>query len=170
LRNTGNSPIIIDSILSTKPWIKVKDPDTVAVGDSLKIIVTLQDTSQKSDTGYILIVTNDFPNPVDSIKVIYQGTSAVAETNVPSLSVMAQNYPNPFSATTAIDFTLPEPAHVELKIYNALGVEVATLVNGEQDAGAHTVPFNAGNAQNGIYVYRLTAGKYSQTGKMTIVR
>ncbi|HZV13318.1 MAG TPA: T9SS type A sorting domain-containing protein [Candidatus Kapabacteria bacterium] len=169
LRNTGNSPIIIDSIFGTRPWISVKDPDTVAVGDSIKIIVTLQDSSQESDTGYILIVTNDSPNPVDSVMVIYQGTTAVVETNVPAFFALAQNYPNPFSATTQIDFSLPESGHATLKVYNSLGEEVATLVDGNQSAGQHSAAFDGNNLQNGMYFYRLSAGKFSQTGKMTVV-
>ena len=71
---------------------------------------------------------------------------------------------------TTISYALPEAENVTVKVYNTLGEEVATLVNGEQVAGQHDATFDASNLLNGIYFYRLTAGKFSQSGKMTVVR
>ncbi len=88
----------------------------------------------------------------------------------PAQFTLAQNYPNPFSATTSIEFQIPNEEHVTLKVYNALGEEVATLVNGNVTAGEHNFSFNANGIQNGVYFYRLTAGKFSQSGEMAIDR
>jgi photosystem II stability/assembly factor-like uncharacterized protein len=82
---------------------------------------------------------------------------------------LAQNYPNPFSTTTNVEFRLPTEARVTLNVYNSLGEEVATVANEKMSAGEHSLPFRAAGLQNGIYFYRLTAGRFSQTGKMTVV-
>ncbi len=89
---------------------------------------------------------------------------------------LTQNYPNPFSKgssgspNTKIAFTLPVDSNVRLVVYNALGEKVSELINGARKSGYHTVEFNAGNLPSGIYYYRLTAGQFSQTKKMAIVR
>jgi hypothetical protein len=89
---------------------------------------------------------------------------------IPATLQLTQNYPNPFSGTTTISYSLPVSGRATLTVYNALGEEVATLVNGESTAGEHAATFNAENLQNGMYFYRLTEGKYSQTGKMTVIK
>jgi photosystem II stability/assembly factor-like uncharacterized protein len=88
----------------------------------------------------------------------------------PAQFSLAQNYPNPFGGMTNFEYGIPNEEHVALKVYNSLGEEVATLVNGQTAAGIHSATFNADNMQNGIYFYKLTAGKYAQTGKMAVVK
>ena len=83
---------------------------------------------------------------------------------------VSSNYPNPFASSTTIDYTLPESSPVSLKIFNALGEQVATLINGFQHSGNQSVQFSGDGLPNGICFYRLTAGKFSQTGKMIIIR
>jgi len=99
------------------------------------------------------------------------GTSVNEQATVMSANNMfVQNYPNPFGTRTTFTFTLPTSGTAVLNIYNAFGEEVATLFGGEQSIGLHNVEFNGANLQDGIYFYRLTAGQYSQTGKMTVVK
>ncbi|HZV13485.1 MAG TPA: T9SS type A sorting domain-containing protein, partial [Candidatus Kapabacteria bacterium] len=88
------------------------------------------------------------------------GITAVNENPAtsPAQFSLLQNYPNPFSGMTNFEYGISNEEHVTLKIYNALGEEVATLVNGETAAGEHSATFNAYNLQNGIYFYKLTAG------------
>jgi len=89
---------------------------------------------------------------------------------LPSQLALAQNYPNPFNATTMIEYALPQSSYVKLNVYNALGEEVAVLVDGEQNVGSHSIAFHGENLQNGIYYYRLAAGAFSQSGKMIVVK
>jgi photosystem II stability/assembly factor-like uncharacterized protein len=103
--------------------------------------------------------------PLSEITAVYENPSTS-----PAQFSLAQNYPNPFSGVTNFEYGIPNEEHVALKVYNSLGEEVATLVNGEAAAGEHSATFNAENLQNGIYFYKLTAGKYAQTGKMAVVR
>jgi hypothetical protein len=83
---------------------------------------------------------------------------------------LAQNYPNPFNPTTTIDFTIPKAGNVTLKIYDALGREVATLVNGYMTAQAYKVDFNGSNLSNGVYFYTLRTDNFSQTKKMVLLK
>jgi hypothetical protein len=84
---------------------------------------------------------------------------------------LEQNYPNPFNPSTNIQFQLPAATNVTLKIYNILGQEVATLLNNERlTAGLQTVPFNASSLASGVYLYRLEAGSFVQTRKMTLIK
>lgn len=81
-----------------------------------------------------------------------------------------QNHPNPFNPTTIISFSLKASAKVTLKVYNALGQEVAVLANNVMDAGFHEVDFDASNLASGVYIYRLDAPGYSKTMKMMLLK
>jgi plastocyanin len=83
---------------------------------------------------------------------------------------LAQNYPNPFNPATTISFSLPKAEHVSLKVYNALGQEVSTIVNGVKEAGFHTVNFNAVNLNSGIYFYKIETTGFTDVKKMTLIK
>ena len=83
---------------------------------------------------------------------------------------LEQNYPNPFNPTTAINYQLPEDAHVTLMIYNTLGQQVATLVDGFVEAGNHRVSWNAIDMPAGVYIYRIQAGKFSKATRMILLK
>jgi hypothetical protein len=94
-----------------------------------------------------------------------------ADNMVPAHFTLDQNYPNPFNPSTSVRFTLPHAARVELVIFNMLGQRVASPVNGAMfEAGSHTVQFDARGLATGVYLYRLTAGTFTETRKMVLVR
>ncbi|HET7153326.1 MAG TPA: T9SS type A sorting domain-containing protein, partial [Candidatus Kapabacteria bacterium] len=99
------------------------------------------------------------------------GINAVNEksNDLPAQFSLSQNYPNPFSGATNVEFRIPNEEYVTLNVYNALGEQVATLAQGMMSAGTHSVQLSAEGLQNGLYFYRLTAGKSVQTGKMTVI-
>ncbi|MBO6794932.1 MAG: T9SS type A sorting domain-containing protein [Balneolaceae bacterium] len=91
-------------------------------------------------------------------------------SEVPDGFGLEQNYPNPFNPTTNISYSIPVSGKVSLDVYNLKGQKVAGLVNGVQNAGSHTVAFDASNLSSGIYVYRLTAGNSVSVKKMMLIK
>ncbi len=97
-------------------------------------------------------------------------STSVFEPGKPLAYELAQNYPNPFNPTTKIEYSIPAVAKVDLKIYNIVGQEVATLVNEIQVAGVHHVKFDGMNLASGMYFYRLTAGDFVSVKKMVLLK
>jgi pectate lyase len=81
-----------------------------------------------------------------------------------------QNYPNPFNPTTTIEYTLSKPGKIKLSVFNTLGQEVLTLVNGYMEQGTHHVLVGASQLSSGVYYYSLQAGSYSQVRKMILLK
>ncbi|MDP4115647.1 MAG: endonuclease [Bacteroidota bacterium] len=81
-----------------------------------------------------------------------------------------QNYPNPFNPTTNINFTLANNEFVTLKIYDLLGREVKTLINGVTTAGDHSVQLNGNDMVSGVYIYKISAGSFNATRKLTLIK
>jgi len=90
--------------------------------------------------------------------------------NAPDKFTLNQNYPNPFNPSTSIEFQLPKEAFVTLKVYNILGVEIATLVNEQKPAGVHKINFNASGLPSGMYIYKISAGNFEHTRKMMLLK
>jgi hypothetical protein len=90
--------------------------------------------------------------------------------DMPSTYLLQQNYPNPFNPSTTILFSIPTSEFVTLKVYDVLGREVATLVNENLSAGSYSYNFDAKNLTSGVYLYKLQAGKYSETKKMILTK
>ena len=100
----------------------------------------------------------------------YQYSKEVEVEVVPKEINLLQNYPNPFNPVTEIKFTLPEATRVTLRVYNIIGQEVVSLVNGVEEAGFHSVKFEGSNLPSGTYIYRLQAGSFVQTKKMVLLK
>jgi hypothetical protein len=83
---------------------------------------------------------------------------------------LLQNYPNPFNPNTVISYQLPVSSKVIIKVYDTLGREVKTLVNEEKPAGFYEVELNASRLSSGFYIYKITAGYFSSTKKMILLR
>ncbi|MBU1937669.1 M28 family peptidase [bacterium] len=89
---------------------------------------------------------------------------------IPAEYSLSQNYPNPFNPTTTIQYALPHPGQVRLAVYNIVGQQVAVLVNENQQAGTYTVQFDGSNLPSGLYFSRLTAGNYTESKKMMLLK
>jgi hypothetical protein len=97
-------------------------------------------------------------------------TSVDEEETIASQYKLSQNYPNPFNPTTSIRYSVPTGSDVTLKVYDALGREVATLVDGFVPAGNHQVTLDAASLASGMYVYRMTTGTFTESRKLVVMK
>jgi hypothetical protein len=103
--------------------------------------------------------------------IVFDTTSSVTENHFnPGDFLLSQNYPNPFNPSTRIKFTISNSGFVNLKIYDILGKEVATLVNEEKPAGTYIVEWNATGLPSGVYFYKLKTENLIETKKMILLR
>ena len=93
-----------------------------------------------------------------------------SEYTVPVEYQLEQNYPNPFNPSTNIKYSIPEASFVQLKVYDILGNEVATLVNEEQSTGIYRVELDASALPSGVYFYRIQAASFVDTKKMILLK
>jgi Secretion system C-terminal sorting domain len=97
-------------------------------------------------------------------------TSVDEKGTTPSVFRLEQNYPNPFNPTTTITYSVDHTNQVLLKVFNVIGKEVATLVDGKQASGRHEVKFDATKLPSGMYFYRLQAGGLTETRRMVLLK
>lgn len=102
--------------------------------------------------------------------VFDSNTTSVDQGSQVTVYNLEQNYPNPFNPSTLINYQIPQGGMVTLKVYDAIGNEVSTLVNENQAAGSHSAIFNAGNLASGFYIYKLSSNGYISSKKMLLVK
>lgn len=123
----------------------------------------------KATSGKLLnrvLKTNESITVTDErIKVI-----AVNVQELPKQYALMQNYPNPFNPETKITYSLPEKVFVTLTVYNQLGEKVATLAHQDMDAGTHSISWNAGSINSGIYFYEIKAGTFKSVKKLMLLK
>jgi N-acetylneuraminic acid mutarotase len=121
---------------------------------------------------YVVGGIDSIANAVDIVEeIVPQGTAGVRiESEIPESYSLSQNYPNPFNPGTKINYSIPEVSFISLKVYDVLGNEIVTLVNEEKYAGNYSVDFKADALPSGTYFYKLTAGNFSETRKMILLR
>lgn len=157
----------VDSIATTSTY----GSTPLAPGETR--VVSLHVFSNSSiDTGYVQLEAGTFHNPNERITTDYTAitdpTIDVNDINVLNSYSLLQNYPNPFNPSTKINYTVGEPGLVQLKVYNVLGVEVATLVNEQKSAGSYSADFNAAKLSSGVYFYSISVNNFTQTRKMIL--
>lgn len=137
--------------------LEFADPDSIAAR-----------TYQSYMAGsYINTETQEIIYPNFYWTAYVSGVADVAEEDATSFS-LRQNYPNPFNPSTEINYSLKETMPVSIKVFNAMGVELASLVNETQAAGPYSVTFDASNLPSGNYIYTMTAGGETITKAMTL--
>ncbi len=124
-----------------------------------------------SDSGYIKIEDAEESSVFAESGVFYiQTPNALEHAEIPETYALYANYPNPFNPLTQIEFALPTTVHVRVAIYDLSGRQVAVLTDWELAAGRHRVTWNAGTNSSGIYMVRMSAGSFSATRKLMLVK
>lgn len=120
-----------------------------------------------TDSGFEATTTLYF----DRVTVVFSPATRVEDPHgVPAAHRLGQNYPNPFNPATMIPIELAGEEHVDLRVYDLTGREVAVLVNGVRSAGRTEVRFDASGLASGVYIYRLHAGRVHTARTMLMVR
>ena len=129
------------------------------------------------DDGERIVYDNLTPQNINGGSIViksFSGENLVAEENnilsAPIEYSLTQNYPNPFNPSTTIKYSVPDAGNVQLKVYDIIGNEVATLVNETKTPGRYEVQFNAAELSTGVYIYSLRAGNFVQTKKMILMK
>ncbi len=125
--------------------------------------VTVSADTTSPDTGVVKVVGITYV--ISDLTDVKQ-----AHNTIPENFNLEQNYPNPFNPSTTINYEIPQSSLVSIKVYDDLGREVATLVNGQKSTGNYTVEFNASNLASGIYFYRMQAGNFLSTKKLILLK
>ncbi len=110
-------------------------------------------------------------NAANSFSVFNSTPVSVSQrSNVPASFALHQNYPNPFNPTTHFRFSIANFEFVTLKVYDLLGREIATLVNGKKSPGTYEVLFDGSKLPSGVYFYRLESGRFAETKKLILIK
>jgi hypothetical protein len=138
-----------------------REIDFIAASTTL-LSINVDDTAYTSGSVAVTDRDLDFRSGTTSVRPV--------PGELPASFSLSQNYPNPFNPSTKITFAVPSESFVSLKVYDILGREVTTLAGAEMNAGTYTVDFDAARLSAGLYFCRLTAGGFSATMKMSLVK
>jgi photosystem II stability/assembly factor-like uncharacterized protein len=118
--------------------------------------------------GYAVSTNGSVIKLADSVLILTNTNPVTSE--IPSEFRLHQNYPNPFNPTTNIKYEIPDNRFVSLKVYNILGIEVATLVDQFQKAGVYEVPFSKNLISSGVYFYKIESGSFTDLKRMMLIK
>jgi len=143
-------------------WVEYSlDLDAHAGNEINKIIIMLA-----GDNSSAVYIDNMYFSDSSEIAVSIKNDGDIVKS-----FELNQNYPNPFNPSTNIGFSLPSTTSVTLKVYNLLGQEVATLIDGaKMNIGTHSVLFDAGSLSSGVYFFRIEAGNFNSTKQMMLIK
>lgn len=147
LRTEHRIPVEVSTNLVTKSTEKALHPSIIAASDI------------EHNPRFILTIT---PGVLTDFEE--------SPTNLPQKFTLEQNFPNPFNPITTIRYALPVSAQVRLEVYDITGRLVSRLVNRQQSAGLHRITFDASALSSGLYLYRIEAGDFVETRKLTLVK
>jgi len=151
-------------------------PDDLDYGKHLLSVQadrTLVDSPPYSDDPYYYMVTtlnrnHNQSEPSDYI--VLEVTSAPDVDDLIASYSLAQNYPNPFNPETNIRFTIPNAERVTLSVYDMLGREIEVILDETMYAGEHTIRFDASHLPSGVYIYRISAGEFTESKRMIFAK
>jgi hypothetical protein len=160
----GYNPSVLTSVLDTKNyWVEQSADLSEFNGKTVLIRFRLASDGAEERDGWYL----------DDIRIIHYNFAPLSVKDVApvaGLFELSQNYPNPFNPTTTIHFSIPQRSRTELSVFDAIGRKISTVVDRELASGSYTATFDARQLSSGIYFYRLEAGSYTATKRMTVLK
>lgn len=148
--------------------IAPKDSQEVKLTFDFRTLTAKKYTVRVMFTSNLAITLKKIPQTITF--ELEEVTGISSDIEKPVSYSLCQNYPNPFNPETSIKYQIPLAGNVNIKVYDSLGREVATLVNKEQSAGNYEVKFNGNNLSSGIYFYRIKSGGFEKTNKMLLLK
>jgi len=163
MKLVDNENQIIDSLTfdDKSPWPTEADGD----GATLELFDPLLDNSIGEN--WRASAGNGSPGKINSVTTLVEEN---IDAKIPEEFVLFQNYPNPFNPITTIRFIIPQSQFVSLKIFDMLGREIKTIVNGNKTPGTYEVNFDGSSLTSGVYFYRLQAGSFMETKKLVLIK
>jgi len=161
-QNAANYGYLSGKIIPNSGFLKVTVTDTTAVIDYVRSYLPSVENNERINGGI------DFSYTINSASA----TLVEQVNDNPGQFQLMQNYPNPFNPETKIQYSVASAQNIRIQIFDILGREVGELVNQYQQPGTYSIPFNIAefSITSGIYFYRLTAGGFSKTLKMNILK
>ena len=173
LYNTGTDTLFISPLVEFAPFfLDSTGPFTILEGDSIELNFTFHPWERGLFEHWLYFHSND-PEEEDSVRLLGRCVSPSDADDIPEIPrefKFYSAYPNPFNNSTTLHFDLPRMFHVKLSLYNLVGQEVATLLNTQLAAGAHSVSADTESLASGIYFARLIAGNNAATQKLVLLK
>lgn len=174
ITNVGPVPVLDYQLSSDVSWISFSSTiGTINEGDTVEIEISYDVSYLQSGTNYANIFVGDpHHGPITiPIEIYFQSTTDVKEEfspNNPEVFSLEQNYPNPFNPATKIIYTVPETQQIVIKVFNVLGNEIMTLVDGVKSIGSYTINLDMDGYPSGVYFYNIKTEKFVETKKMIL--
>ncbi|MGH7450601.1 MAG: T9SS type A sorting domain-containing protein, partial [bacterium] len=176
--NAGASYIFNGTTAQATSALMPATVNGLAINNSAGVVLSQATTIN----GVLRLMAGEFDNTIPFMlgpngSISFEGgrlkfTTSVDEqvSEIPTEFALFQNYPNPFNPSTTIRYHVPKRTHVTLKIHDAMGREVAELVNGEHDAGAYDIVWDAQGLTSGVYYYRISAEDFTSVRKFILMK
>jgi len=168
VHNNGSTLLHVTNIsIDNSLFTVVTQPFTIRPGDSAAITFVLEEPSLLDITAHLLIASNDYGHPVDSISVI-DLADLISVKETPLHMFQLSSYPNPATTMSNVYFNLPSPSLVTLQIFNSFGTCVKTILNNILESGTITVPVTF-DFPPGMYFYKFSSGNKTTVNKFIVL-
>jgi hypothetical protein len=161
------------SVTSNQAWLTASPNEGDVLANQSQVIAVTADVSGFAIGDYNATITvnhNDTNNPYTIPVIVSVGVPASDSPELPTEFALHANYPNPFNATTALSFDVPNESHVELVIFNIAGQEVARPVDQVMPAGKHRIMYTASDLPSGMYLVQMKAADFNAVQKIVLLK
>src|SRR3989339_215691 len=176
ITNLGPASYLDYLLSSDASWITFSTTyGSINQGDSITVDI-IYDVSflQSGINSSNIYIGDPHHGPITiPVEIYFQTATDVKEEYLPNNPIsfsLNQNYPNPFNPSTKINYSIPEAQKVLIKVFNVLGNEIMTLVNGEKAKGSYTVAIDLSGYSSGVYLYLIKTPKFNETKKMILTK